>query len=57
MFKRKGGGVKGPLNNVQKNCTFLTRWLPLPGSQLQDLLTWEVDEAPEDKFVEKEIQK
>ena len=26
----KGGGVKGLLNNVQKNCTFLTRWLPLP---------------------------
>ena len=29
MFKRKGGGVKGFLNNVQKNCTFLTGWLPL----------------------------
>ena len=25
----KGGGVKGFLNNVKKNCTFLTRWLPL----------------------------
>ena len=25
----KGGGVKGLLNNVQKNCTFLIRWLPL----------------------------
>ena len=24
-----GGGVKGRLNNVQKNCTFLTRWHPL----------------------------
>ena len=24
----KGGGVKGLLNNVQKNCTFLKRWLP-----------------------------
>ena len=23
MFKRKGGGVKGLLNNVQKNCIFL----------------------------------
>ena len=29
MFKRKGGGVKGLLNNVQKNCTFLKEWLPL----------------------------
>ena len=29
MFKRKGGGVKGLLNNVQKNCTFLAGWLPL----------------------------
>ena len=28
MFKRKGGGGKGLLKNVQKNCTFLTRWLP-----------------------------
>ena len=27
MFKRKGGGVKGLLNNVQKNCTFLKGWL------------------------------
>ena len=25
----KGGGVKGLLNNVQKNCTFLTGRLPL----------------------------
>ena len=24
-----GGGVKGLLNNVQKNCTFLAGWLPL----------------------------
>ena len=30
MFKRRvGGGVKGFLNNVQKNCTFLTGRLPL----------------------------
>ena len=30
MFKRKGGGgVKGLLNNVKKNCTFLKGWLPL----------------------------
>ena len=29
MFKQKGGGVKGLLNNVQKNCTFLKGWLPL----------------------------
>ena len=30
MFKRKGGGgVKGLLNNVKKNCTFLSGWLPL----------------------------
>jgi len=26
----KGGGVKGLLNNVQKNCTFLKGRLPLP---------------------------
>ena len=24
----KGGGVKGLLNNVKKNCTFLKGWLP-----------------------------
>ena len=31
MFKQRGGGgVKGFLNNVQKNCTFLSGWLPLP---------------------------
>ena len=24
----KGGGVKGLLNNVKKNCTFLNGWLP-----------------------------
>ena len=29
MFKRRGEGVKGFLNNVQKNCTFLTGRLPL----------------------------
>ena len=29
MFKRKGG-VKGLLNNIKKNCTFLKGWLPLP---------------------------
>ena len=28
MFKRKGGGVKGLLNNVKKNCTFLSCRLP-----------------------------
>ena len=27
MFKRKG--VKGLLNNIKKNCTFLKGWLPL----------------------------
>ena len=27
--KIKGGGVKGLLNNVQENCTFLKGWLPL----------------------------
>ena len=32
MFKRKGGGFKGLLNNVQKNCTFLKGWLPLQRS-------------------------
>ena len=26
-----GGGVKGLLNNVKKNCTFLKGWLPLLG--------------------------
>ena len=25
----KGGGAKGLLNNVQKNFTFPSRWLPL----------------------------
>ena len=42
MFKRKGGGVKGFLNNVKKNCTFLAGWLPWPPFQLivkSDLLT------------------
>ena len=29
MFKRKGEGVKGLLNNVKKNCTFLSWRLPL----------------------------
>ena len=24
-----GGGIKGLLNNVQKNCTFLKGWHPL----------------------------
>ena len=32
----KGGGVKGFLNNVQKNCTFLIRWLPLVQKNLTD---------------------
>ena len=32
MFKRKGGGVKGLLNNVKKNCTFLSWRLPLDPS-------------------------
>ena len=33
MFKRKGGGgFKGLLNNVKKNCTFLTGRLPLQHS-------------------------
>ena len=27
--QKKGGGVKGLLNNVQKNCTFLGGWHPL----------------------------
>ena len=31
----KGGGVKGLLNNVQKNCTFLKRWHPLGVKALQ----------------------
>ena len=29
MFKTKGGGVKGFLNNVQKNCGSGGGWLPL----------------------------
>ena len=29
MLKQKGGGVKGLLNNVKKNCTLLTGRLPL----------------------------
>ena len=28
MFKTKGGGVKGFLNNVKKNCTFLQLGFP-----------------------------
>ena len=39
MFKRKGGGVKGLLNNVQKNCTFLKGWLPLSRSSSLVLFT------------------
>ena len=31
-----GGGVKGLLNNVKKNCTFLTRWLPLESTASMD---------------------
>ena len=30
----KGGGVKGLLNNVQKNFTFPSRWLPLQSSPI-----------------------
>ena len=34
----KGGGeVKGLLNNVKKNCTFLKRWLPLFLSYMKQL--------------------
>ena len=34
MFKTKGGGgVKGFLNNVQKNCGSGGGWLPLSSSQ------------------------
>ena len=36
MFKRKGGGVKGLLNNVKKNCTFLKGWLPLADNDLDN---------------------
>ena len=36
-FKRKGrGGVKGLLNNVKKNCTFLKGWLPLADNDLDN---------------------
>ena len=31
----KGGGVKGLLNNVQKNCTFLKGGLPLEEGPLR----------------------
>ena len=34
----KGGGVKGLLNNVQKNCTFLKGGLPLLKSRLNFLI-------------------
>ena len=38
----KGGGVKGHLNNVQKNCTFLTGGLPLSSSwQIQRWRWWD----------------
>ena len=51
MFKRKGGGVKGLLNNVKKNCTFLKGRLPLgdikellalgtKGAKVQQLGVW-----------------
>ena len=44
MFKRKGGGVKGLLNNVKKNCTFLKGWLPLFDDYLMFvLLIFDVD--------------
>ena len=33
MFKQKGGGVKGLLNNVKKNCTFLKGWLPFASEE------------------------
>ena len=32
----KGGGVKGLLNNVQKNCTFLTGRLPLVSKHISN---------------------
>ena len=31
MFKRKGGGVKGLLNNVKKNALFLKDGFPYSG--------------------------
>merc|ERR1711973_941902 len=37
----KGGGVKGLLNNVQKNCTFLKGWLPLLRAQGCIVLSWD----------------
>ena len=33
----KGGGIKGLLNNVQKNCTFLKGWLPLVTPSKKDI--------------------
>ena len=36
MFKRKGEGGKGLLNNVKKNCTFLNGWLPLLGYRWEE---------------------
>ena len=53
MFKRKGGGVKGLLNNVKKNCTFLKGWLPLVIHQKGMLLHLEVTSfvwSTSDKF-------
>ena len=32
MFKTRGGGVKGRLNNVKKNCTIGIGRLPLSGT-------------------------
>ena len=37
-----GGGVKGLLNNVQKNCTFLGGWLPLERRGGRDTMRDEV---------------
>ena len=52
MFKRKGGGVKGFLNNVKKNCTFLARRLPLWHLSPSTCATMklEVSEEPREYF-------
>ena len=41
-MKRWRGGVKGLLNNVKKNCTFLTWRLPLSGFQ-DNFFIWVFD--------------
>ena len=61
MFKTREGGVKGSLNNVQKNCTIGIGWLPLEtgpynkAGALQKVL-WFVFPCKKDKCRGKEIK-